>query len=112
MRQTLSRGVAAAAAATGILSLYGGSALAGTSATGVAEDSPGVLSGNTVQVPVEVPVNVCGNAVGVLTALSGAFDNSCVNAPGKKKVRVPGPSHSEPEECTEECEAVPPATPT
>lgn len=104
--------MAAAAAATGILSLYGGSALADTSATGVAEGSPGVLSGNTVQVPVEAPVNVCGNAVGVITALSGAFDNSCVNALGKKEVRTPEPFPSEPEECTEECEAAPPAAPT
>ncbi len=100
----------AAAAATGILSLYGSSALADTFATGAAEDSPGVLSGNTVQVPVEVPVNVCGNAVGVLAGLSGAFDNTCVNASDRTKVRSPEPSHGDFDDCTDECEAAPPAT--
>ncbi|MFD5570839.1 chaplin [Streptomyces cadmiisoli] len=79
MRQTLSRGVFAAAAATGILSLYGSAALADTNATGVAEDSPGVLSGTSVQVPVKVPLNVCGNTVNALAALNDSFGNACGN---------------------------------
>ncbi|MER7481055.1 chaplin [Streptomyces sp. NPDC126510] len=79
MRQTLSKGAFAAAAATGILSLYGSPALADSDASGVAKDSPGVLSGNSVQVPVEVPVNLCGNTVNVLAALNTAFGNSCRN---------------------------------
>ncbi|WP_240661296.1 MULTISPECIES: chaplin [unclassified Streptomyces] len=81
MRQTLSRGVfAAAAAATGILSLYGTPALADSFAGGGAEDSPGVLSGNNVQAPVHVPVNACGNTVTVAGALNEAADNTCVNS--------------------------------
>ncbi|MEU2536578.1 chaplin [Streptomyces iakyrus] len=79
MRQTLSKGAFAAAAATGILSLYGSPALADSDASGVAKDSPGVLSGNSVQVPVDVPVNLCGNTVNVLAALNTAFGNSCRN---------------------------------
>jgi hypothetical protein len=79
MRQTLSKGAFAAAAATGLLSLYGSPALADSDASGVAKDSPGVLSGNSVQVPVDVPVNVCGNTVNVLAALNTAFGNSCRN---------------------------------
>ncbi|GAA0921600.1 chaplin [Streptomyces thermoalcalitolerans] len=112
MRQTLSRGVCAAAAATGILSLYGGTALADTSATGAAEGSPGMLSGNTVQVPAEVPVNVCGNTVGVLAALNGAFGNSCVNAADEEdedeEEQPPLPS---PGGCTDDCEPAPPVAP-
>ncbi|MFF5957465.1 chaplin [Streptomyces luteogriseus] len=77
MRQTLSRGMVAAAAATGILSLCGGAAFADTSADGVTKDSPGAASGNTVQAPIEVPVNVCGNTVDVVAALNPAFGNSC-----------------------------------
>ncbi|MEU1004682.1 chaplin [Streptomyces tibetensis] len=79
MRQTLSKGAFAAAAATGILSLYGSPAFADSDASAVAKDSPGVLSGNSVQVPVDVPVNVCGNTVNVLAALNTAFGNSCRN---------------------------------
>jgi hypothetical protein len=67
----------AAAAATGILSLCGGTALADTAADGVTKDSPGVASGNTVQAPIDVPVNACGNTVDVVAALNPAFGNSC-----------------------------------
>ncbi|MEV7015582.1 chaplin [Streptomyces sp. NPDC093991] len=83
MRQTLSRGVfTAAAAATGILSLYGTPALADSFAGGGAEDSPGVLSGNNVQAPVHAPVNACGNTVTAVGALNSASGNTCVNESG------------------------------
>ncbi|MFD3501964.1 chaplin [Streptomyces sp. NPDC058676] len=80
MRKTLSRGAfAAAAAATGMLSLSCSSAFADTHAAGATKDSPGVLSGNVVQVPVEAPVNACGNTVNGVAAFNGAFRNSCAN---------------------------------
>ncbi|GAB2458163.1 chaplin [Streptomyces incanus] len=79
MRQTLSRGAFAAAAATGLLSLYGAPALADTYAEGAATNSPGVLSGNNVQAPIEVPVNVCGNTIGAASVLNEASGNTCVN---------------------------------
>jgi hypothetical protein len=49
-------------------------------AGGAAIGSPGVLSGNVVQVPVHVPINVCGNTVNVIGLLNPAFGNTCVNA--------------------------------
>ncbi|MDQ8707205.1 chaplin [Streptomyces sp. LHD-70] len=52
----------------------------GASASGAAANSPGVLSGNVVQVPVHVPVNVCGNSVNVIALLNPAFGNVCVNS--------------------------------
>ncbi|GAA4853983.1 chaplin [Kitasatospora terrestris] len=74
-------GSAAAAAlllgAAGAASAHGAH---GASAEGVAAGSPGVLSGNLIQVPVHVPVNVCGNTVNVIGLLNPAFGNSCVNA--------------------------------
>ncbi|MFJ3979762.1 chaplin ChpH [Streptomyces sp. NPDC090021] len=73
--------VVAAAAATGGLVLAGaGLAVADAGAQGAAIGSPGVLSGNVVQVPVHVPVNVCGNTVSVIGLLNPAFGNTCVNA--------------------------------
>ncbi|MGW1063378.1 chaplin [Streptomyces aureus] len=81
MRQNLSRGVVLAAAATGIMSLYASPAFADSNATSTASDSPGVASGNNVQVPVNVPLNVCGNTVDVVAALNPAFGNSCANGP-------------------------------
>ncbi|WP_123976858.1 chaplin [Streptomyces sp. Ag109_O5-1] len=79
MRPTLSRGMFAAAAATSILSLYGSPAFADADATGATGGSPGVLSGNNVQAPVNVPVNICGNSVDAAAALNPAFGNSCAN---------------------------------
>ncbi|MFE9703784.1 LAXTG-anchored chaplin ChpA [Streptomyces sp. NPDC005930] len=80
MRQTLSRGMVAAAAATGILSLCGSPALADSQADGIATNSPGAVSGNALQAPIDVPVNACGNTVDVIAALNPAFGNECENA--------------------------------
>ncbi|WP_030706918.1 chaplin [Streptomyces sp. NRRL F-2580] len=55
-------------------------AMADADAEGKAVGSPGVLSGNLLQVPVHIPVNVCGNTVNVIALLNPAFGNTCVNA--------------------------------
>lgn len=55
------------------------SAHSGAGAQGTAVKSPGVGSGNTVQVPVHVPVNVSGNTVNVIGLLNPAFGNLAVN---------------------------------
>ncbi|MBV2357483.1 chaplin [Streptomyces sp. J2-1] len=56
-----------------------GMALADAGAQGAAAGSPGVGSGNLVQVPVNVPVNLCGNTVDVIGLLNPAFGNTCAN---------------------------------
>ncbi|MFD7298561.1 chaplin [Streptomyces sp. NPDC059897] len=56
-----------------------GVAAADSGAQGAATNSPGVISGNNVQVPVHVPVNACGNTVDVIGLLNPAFGNTCVN---------------------------------
>ncbi|MEV0980212.1 chaplin [Streptomyces sp. NPDC049915] len=72
--------VVAAAAATGGLVLAGaGLAVAESGAQGAAVQSPGAVSGNVIQAPVHVPVNVCGNTVSVVGLLNPAFGNPCVN---------------------------------
>ncbi|MFC7512293.1 chaplin [Streptomyces thermocarboxydus] len=66
-------------------------AYADSGAEGVAAGSPGVASGNSVQLPVHVPVNVCGNTVNVVGLLNPAAGNTCVN----KDVRHEDAPHSE-----------------
>ncbi|MGR8012111.1 chaplin [Streptomyces hypolithicus] len=51
----------------------------GAYACGKVSHSPGVLSGNLVQVPVDAPINVCGNSVNVVGLLNPAFGNNCSN---------------------------------
>jgi hypothetical protein len=52
----------------------------GAGAIGGAKNSPGAISGNVVQVPVDVPVNLCGNSVNIVGLLNPAFGNTCVNS--------------------------------
>ncbi|MFJ5773443.1 chaplin [Streptomyces sp. NPDC093094] len=74
---------AGVALGTGAVVLGGaGMALADSGAQGEAVGSPGVLSGNLVQVPVHVPVNLCGNTVNVVGLLNPAFGNTCANIDG------------------------------
>ncbi|WP_432250012.1 chaplin family protein [Streptomyces sanyensis] len=79
MRQVTRKGLITVAAAGGVLALGGGYAQADSSATGGASNSPGVLSGNSVQAPVHVPVNACGNTISVVGLLNPAMGNSCAN---------------------------------
>ncbi|MFB9463078.1 chaplin [Streptomyces cinereospinus] len=70
------------AAASGAMAMaFPMSALAadGSSAEGAAVGSPGVASGNTIQIPVHVPVNICGNTVNVVGLLNPSAGNACAN---------------------------------
>ncbi|MDI5961815.1 chaplin [Streptomyces sp. SL13] len=67
---------AAGVAVTGTAGL----AMADAGATGAATGSPGVISGNVIQVPVHIPVNLCGNTIDVIGILNPAFGNTCVNS--------------------------------
>ncbi|KOT93405.1 MULTISPECIES: chaplin [Streptomyces] len=74
---------AGVALGAGAVALSGaGLAMADAGAQGAAVGSPGVASGNVVQVPVNVPVNVCGNTIDVIGLLNPAFGNACVNDGG------------------------------
>ncbi|MFE7922121.1 chaplin, partial [Streptomyces sp. NPDC057398] len=65
----------------------------GAQAGGHASDSPGVGSGNHVQVPVHAPVNVCGNTVDVIGVLNPSAGNSCGNGGGGSSSGGYGDSH-------------------
>ncbi|MGW4804651.1 chaplin [Kitasatospora sp. NPDC004272] len=76
---SIKKAAAVGAAVVGIVAAGAGSAMASSGAEGVAAGSPGVASGNEIQVPVHVPVNVCGNSIDVIGLLNPAFGNSCAN---------------------------------
>ncbi|MFF5803694.1 MULTISPECIES: chaplin family protein [unclassified Streptomyces] len=96
MRHSRRNGLIAAVVAGGGLAVagVGGLAYADADAGGKVERSPGLLSGNLVQLPVHVPVNVCGNTVSVVGVLNSAAGNRCVNAePEHHGNSGPRPSH-------------------
>ncbi|MEV0276026.1 chaplin [Streptomyces sp. NPDC050610] len=82
MRQVARKGLITVAAASGVLAATGGYANADSGARGGASQSPGVLSGNSVQVPLHVPVNACGNTVSVIGLLNPTTGNKCANGSG------------------------------
>ncbi|MEV5338990.1 chaplin [Streptomyces sp. NPDC052676] len=51
----------------------------GACAYGVAVGSPGVLSGNLVQIPIDLDLNVCGNSISVVGLANPATNNYCSN---------------------------------
>ncbi|MFJ1750050.1 chaplin [Streptomyces sp. NPDC088116] len=69
-------------AAAGLIMAMGGAApaMADAGAEAAAIGSPGVLSGNVIQLPIHIPVNVCGNTINVVGLLNPAFGNTCINS--------------------------------
>jgi hypothetical protein len=78
----IAKAAAVVAGSGAILAGGAGLAAADAGAHGAAAHSPGVASGNLIQVPVNVPVNVCGNTVNVIALLNPAFGNTCINEGG------------------------------
>lgn len=64
-------------AATGVtLGAAASSAFAADSdAAGFAAGSPGVVSGNNIQIPVNVPIQLDGNTINIVGLLNPAFGN-------------------------------------
>ncbi|WP_129309881.1 chaplin [Streptomyces sp. L2] len=79
--KNLKKAAAVTLVAGGLMAAGAGMASAadGAWADGAAQGSPGVASGNLVQVPVHVPVNAVGNSVSVIGALNPAFGNLGLN---------------------------------
>ncbi|MFG2620080.1 chaplin [Streptomyces sp. NPDC048507] len=95
MRHSRRNGLIAAMVAGGGLAVagVGGLAHADADAGGQAERSPGLLSGNLLQLPVQTPVNVCGNTVSVVGVLNSASGNRCANGSGGGGNPGPRPAH-------------------
>jgi hypothetical protein len=76
----LSKIAALTAASAGLVTGVAGAANAASSgAIGSSSKSPGVISGNTVQIPVNIPINACGVTVNIIGLLNPAAGNLCVN---------------------------------
>jgi hypothetical protein len=75
------------------------SSAAAAQAQGTTTDSSGVVAGNSVELPVHVPVNACGDSVDVVGLLNTTSDNTCANGetPAADTPRaVPAKEHAAP----------------
>ncbi|GAA3126203.1 chaplin ChpG [Streptomyces rameus] len=75
----IAKGLVLTSAAVAAVAGGAGVAAADAGASGVAANSPGVVSGNAIQIPIHVPINLCGNTINVVGLLNPAFGNTCVN---------------------------------
>ncbi|MFJ9668225.1 chaplin ChpG [Streptomyces sp. NPDC101219] len=75
----IAKGLALTSVAAAAVAGTAGVAAADSGAQAAAAHSPGVLSGNVIQLPIHVPLNVCGNTVNIPGLLNPAFGNTCVN---------------------------------
>lgn len=78
MNRVARKGLVTAMVAGGVLA-SAGYAQADSAADGETAGSPGVLSGNSIQAPIDIPVNVCGNTINVIGLLNPAMGNHCAN---------------------------------
>ncbi|MCU7820924.1 chaplin [Kitasatospora sp. DSM 101779] len=74
------KALALTAAAGALVLGSAGVANADASAVGTATNSPGLLSGNVIQVPIHIPVNVCGNSINLVGLLNPTAGNVCSNS--------------------------------
>ncbi|MGW3076748.1 MULTISPECIES: chaplin [unclassified Kitasatospora] len=77
--RNIKKAAALSLAASGLVVGAAGGAFASAGAEGVAAGSPGVLSGNQIQVPIHLPINLCGNTIDIIALLNPAFGNECAN---------------------------------
>ncbi|MEV6109406.1 chaplin [Streptomyces sp. NPDC051940] len=78
--KNLKKAAALSLMAGGLLAAGAGVASAhGAEANGEALGSPGVVSGNVAQVPVDLDANVSGNSANVIGVGNAAFDNYAAN---------------------------------
>ncbi|MQS36130.1 chaplin [Streptomyces katsurahamanus] len=78
MRKLHRKGLVTVMLTGGALAMAG-QAYADSSAVGGAADSPGVIAGNAVQLPVHLPISVCGNTINIAGLLNPTAGNTCEN---------------------------------
>ncbi|GGV82722.1 hypothetical protein GCM10010512_42870 [Streptomyces thermoviolaceus subsp. thermoviolaceus] len=73
------RMTAAAVLAGTALMTCAGTAAADATGSASASNSPGLLSGNAITVPLDLDLNLCGNSINVIGLLNPAAGNACAN---------------------------------
>ncbi|MER0444032.1 chaplin [Streptomyces sp. NPDC006711] len=64
-------------AATAVMGAAGAASAADPDPIGVTGNSPGVLSGDNIQIPVDVDLPICGNTIDIIGLLNPDSGNTC-----------------------------------
>src|SRR5581483_3190743 len=88
------RGLALAAATSGLVLGTAGIAAADATATGESSHSGGAISGNVVNAPVAVPVNFCGNQALVIALKNVDEGSMCTIGSGEGALAQGSSEHS------------------
>jgi len=88
------RGLALAAATSGLVLGTAGIAAADATASGEASHSAGVIAGNVANVPVAVPVNACGDQVLVVALKNADMGSMCTIGAGQGATATGSSEHS------------------
>ena len=73
----MAKAAAVALGASAVVLSGAGLATADSGAEGAALESPGIISGDVLQIPLDVPINLCGNTIDVIGVLNPAFGAKC-----------------------------------
>ncbi|MGP3952786.1 chaplin [Streptomyces sp. 7N604] len=78
----MAKAIAVTAAAGAVVAGVAGTAVASSDSKGAAVNSGGVISGNVIQIPLHIPINICGNNFneGPLSIGNATIGNVCINA--------------------------------
>lgn len=71
------KALAIAGVTLGLMCTGAGFASANSSASGSTGNSGGVLSGDVIQIPIDIGTNVCGNSINVIGIGNWVFGNAC-----------------------------------
>jgi len=88
------RGLALAAATSGLVLGTAGIAAADATATGESSHSGGAVSGNVANAPVAIPVNFCGNQALVIALKEVDEGSMCTLGPGEGAIATGSSEHS------------------
>jgi small secreted domain DUF320 len=78
----IAKAAALTAVVGAVLAGAAGPAMADAETEAAAVGSPGVISGNNIQVPIHIPINLCGNTIDIVGVLNPAMGNVCINSSG------------------------------
>jgi small secreted domain DUF320 len=92
---TFKKATAMVAGTAALVMAGAGAASANAEGDSAAVESPGVVSGNNIVVPIHIPINLCGNSINIIGFINPTWGNVCLNLDGDEHHETAAGHHSE-----------------